>query len=252
MSGGALLDGDIIAYRASTAAEEDIDWGDGMEGPSVDHRHVKATTIRLVKEWTRAAGCGTPVVCLSPRDGHTFRKDLGGSYKVGRSAEKPLAYWSAIDAMEDNFRTVRYPKCEGDDVIGILATGKHSAKFVVVSIDKDMRTLPCRLFVPGKSQRPERIREASANRYWMLQTLTGDVVDGYKGCPGIGEKRAQALLADCSSLVEAWKRVVQAFKDKGLTYEDALLNARYARILRASDFDHEAGRVKLWSPPEGW
>ena len=43
-------------------------------------------------------------------------------------------------------------------------------------------------------------------------------------------------------------RVVSAFKDKGLTEEDALVNARLARILTADDYDFDKRQPKLWSP----
>ena len=35
---------------------------------------------------------------------------------------------------------------------------------------------------------------------------------------------------------------------KGMTKDDALLQARLARILRWSDWDHEKSIIKLWEP----
>jgi DNA polymerase-1 len=43
--------------------------------------------------------------------------------------------------------------------------------------------------------------------------------------------------------------VVAAFESKGLTEEDALVQARVARICRASDYDFKTKEVKLWNPP---
>jgi DNA polymerase-1 len=42
--------------------------------------------------------------------------------------------------------------------------------------------------------------------------------------------------------------VVDAYLKAGLTEEDALMNARMARILRAEDWDFENNEVKLWTP----
>ena len=39
------------------------------------------------------------------------------------------------------------------------------------------------------------------------------------------------------------------FKDKELTEEDALVNARLARILTVDDYDFENKKPKLWTPP---
>jgi DNA polymerase-1 len=79
----------------------------------------------------------------------------------------------------------------------------------------------------------------------LIQTMAGDQTDGYAGVPGIGIKRAVALLeADGYT----WNTVLQAFLDKGLTEEDALRNARLAKILQNDDYDHELQQPKLWTP----
>ena len=49
-----------------------------------------------------------------------------------------------------------------------------------------------------------------------------------------------------------WKAVVEAFKEKDLTEEDALVNARLARILTADDYDFERKEPKLWSPSSSY
>ena len=38
------------------------------------------------------------------------------------------------------------------------------------------------------------INEKEANYFHMLQTLTGDPTDGYKGCPNIGKVTAEKIL----------------------------------------------------------
>ena len=45
-----------------------------------------------------------------------------------------------------------------------------------------------------------------------------------------------------------WQSVIDAYKSKGYTEEDALRNARMARILRAEDYDFKNKEVKLWKP----
>ena len=80
-----------------------------------------------------------------------------------------------------------------------------------------------------------------------MQTLTGDPTDGYKGCPTIGAKRAEAILGSRP----AWSLVEAAFIKQGLTREDALLQARMARILRWSDWDQEKREPILWEPSRG-
>ena len=138
---------------------------------------------------------------------------------------------------------------EADDVIGLLATGKYADRHVVVSTDKDMQTLPCALFNPNKDVRPRRVRQVQADIFWMTQTLTGDTTDGYPGCPGVGPKKAAAALAEASpNMASLWETVVRTYDERGRTEEDALVQARLARILRHGDFDKQNMEVKLWHP----
>ena len=65
--------------------------------------------------------------------------------------------------------------------------------------------------------------------------------------PGIGVKRAETLF---NKEGYNWATVVKAFEDKGLTEDDALLNARLARILTIEDYDTERQEPKLWTPSD--
>ena len=75
--------------------------------------------------------------------------------------------------------------------------------------------------------------------------MAGDQTDGYAGVPGIGVKRAVQLFEENGY---NWKTVVDAFEAKGLTEEDALTNARLAKILTASDYDFAEGAPILFTP----
>ena len=83
----------------------------------------------------------------------------------------------------------------------------------------------------------------------MYQTLIGDTVDGYYGCKGIGEKRAKKILGEVGekSLAEMWKAVKETFVKGGMTEEEALLNARMARILHFEDYDFKKKEAILWN-----
>jgi len=81
-------------------------------------------------------------------------------------------------------------------------------------------------------------------------SLTGDATDGYPGCPGVGPKKATAILGSCApSLACMWAGVRQAYESKGLIEEDAVEQARMARILRAEDWDFQKKAPRLWCPP---
>lgn len=239
----ALIDGDIIAYRCAVGSQEDWD-GETIADLNAAIREA----VELIDKWTREARCKKPIICLSPKDGSNFRKTLMTDYKTHRK-DKPLCYWELIDYIEKNYKVQRIEGLEADDVMGIMATSdKIGSKSVVVTIDKDLKTVPCNLFNPSKDTRPRRLSNLEADRFWMFQTLTGDPTDGFKGCPGIGPKKAEALLSNCSTLGQMWQAVTTAYREKSLTEADATLNARMARILRREDYDKQNNRIRLWHP----
>ena len=82
-------------------------------------------------------------------------------------------------------------------------------------------------------------------RWHLIQTMSGDNTDGYSGVPGIGIKRAEQIF---KLKGYTWKAVVETFEEKGMTEEDALQNARLARILTTDDYDSEKKEPILWTP----
>ena len=81
-------------------------------------------------------------------------------------------------------------------------------------------------------------------KWHLIQTMAGDNTDGYSGVPGIGIKRAEQIF---KLKGYTWKAVVETFEDKGMTEEDAITNARLARILTSNDYDHEKKEPILWT-----
>jgi len=105
-----------------------------------------------------------------------------------------------------------------------------------------MRQIPGLLFNPDHDLEPTEITQEAGDHWHLMQTLTGDTVDGYPGCHGIGPKRAVAI-AD-----SGWEAVVAAFEKAGQTADDALTQARVARILTADLFDFKKKEPILWTP----
>jgi len=242
-----LLDGDVIAYRAAISAEDDFGDGDIIATPEL----ACPVADRIIEDWMRQSRCKKAIICLSPRESKsTFRYKLLDSYKGTRKGSKPQVYWEVVDYIEQNYKVARIDGLEADDVMGIYATSPKLDNPTVVSIDKDIQSLPARIHIVDKFRRPIKQRRSQADYHWMLQTLTGDTVDNYKGCPGVGEKTAPRILADGYSLATWWPLVVKTFEKKGLTEEDAILQARLARILRREDWRKEEGEILLWSPRE--
>jgi 5'-3' exonuclease len=149
--------------------------------------------------------------------------------------------------MIDKYKAVSIPSLEADDLLGIKATKEPFC--IIISEDKDLKTIPAMVFNPAKDKQVTNISQWEADYNHMLQTLTGDQADGYAGCPSIGPKTAQKILADCETKREMWNAVLAAYAKQKLSPEVALTQAQVARICRAEDFNFKTRKVRPWTPP---
>jgi DNA polymerase-1 len=255
----ALIDGDEVAFKACAVSTDEIDWGDGEASTLASPARCAKVAEELVEAWSAKVEADSIIVCLSPRDRDNFRRRVVPSYKTDRT-EKLDVYWYTVDRLIEKFDTLTFPSLEADDVMGVMSSTEAVRAYgeyqpVIVSSDKDMQTVPCLLFNPGKGLK-RKVSPLDADRWWMRQTLTGDPVDGFKGLPGCG-KDAQAvkLLDEMVSVETMWEHVVATYKagtkrycPNGLTAEDALAQARLARILRPGEIDTDKKLVRLWHP----
>ncbi len=249
----ALIDGDIIVYQAAARAETETDWGDDTISITGSKSETEDGIDSMVRDLKKAVGADRVLLCFT--DTENYRKKIYQHYKSNRVGKrKPVSFGYGKAYAKRHYDSMTRETLEADDCMGIVATG-NIAGFtddkVVCSIDKDMRTFPCKLY---NWMKPEdgvvEISEDEADRAFYMQILTGDSVDGYPGCPGVGPvKAAKAFDVVLNDLEHVWQIVVAAYAKQHLTEEDAITQARCARILRASDYDFETKRPILWTPP---
>lgn len=235
-----LVDGDVLIYRAAIEHEIAEETEDGYWTWTCDINKVKDATKKYLSFLLEHLDADDYVICLS--DEKNFRKNISPEYKENRARlRRPVVLRPVRKWLIDEGAVV-YPDLEGDDVMGIMATDpRKTTETIICSIDKDMQTIPGLLFFEEKLQ---TITEEEARYHHFYQTLIGDTIDGYKGCPGVGAVTAsKALKKDCS-----WATVVDLFEKAKLTEEDALKQAQMARILHWTDYDHEKGEPILWTP----
>lgn len=156
---------------------------------------------------------------------------------------KPLGYKRLVNYCRENHNFKLIEGLEADDTIGIEATRFADPNNIIVSPDKDMRQIPSTLW--DMKNDVVEITKDDGDRWHLIQSLSGDPTDGYSGCPGIGVKRASELLDKNEN---KWEAVCKAYRDRGLSDDDALLNARLAKILQKEDFDHDRNQPILWTP----
>ena len=229
------IDSDILIYRAAFAAEI-------FDPLTKNYPCAREVFDQTTDSICRDVGISDHVHCVSSKT--NFRKAIFPGYKSNRKAAKKPSGLSRLRNWVLAARsgwTVR--NLEADDLLGIMAT--TSQDNVIASLDKDMGTLPnVAWYNFGKGEWAYQSLE-QANEFFLIQALAGDSVDGYKGIPGIGPKKAAKILAEGGA---RWSTVVGAYVRHGLTAQDAFVNASMARILTRENYNLETGAMRPWEP----
>lgn len=197
------------------------------------------------------SACKVHEYTLAWSGGRNFRYRVLPTYKHNRASKEKPALHSVLKAYAlENHPTVMWEGIEADDTMGILST-QESGKYVICSIDKDLKQIPGWLYNWNKQGRPRWVDRREAHHWFMYQTLVGDTADGYKGCPGMGDKRTTKLLEDTPE--DAWwEAVVECYQKKQLTEKDAIQQARVSRMLTAKLWNQSKQKPILWKPGMDW
>lgn len=159
-------------------------------------------------------------VCFDP-PGPPFRSGMLESYK-GERAETPEDIKKSIPYIKEiirsyNIKILEVEGYEADDVIGTMATKASQEGFTtyMMSPDKDLGQLvgpdilqykpPYRgkdFELRGEKEVCEHFGIDRPAQIIDLLALMGDKIDNIPGCPGIGEKGAQRLIAEFGSVDE--------------------------------------------------
>jgi DNA polymerase-1 len=151
--------------------------------------------------------------------GPTFRHEAFEQYKAQRE-ETPEAIRLSVPIIKDIIRAYRIPILEvpgfeADDVIGTLATeaGKQGIKTYMMTPDKDYGQLVSdnvfmyrpkygdkEFEVMGVEEVKAKFDIQSPSQVIDMLGLMGDGADNIPGCPGVGEKTAQKLIAQFGSI----------------------------------------------------
>ena len=236
-----LIDSDFLAYKAAQACEIGIDFGEDVIIAQSQFSEVLKVFHNELNKVTKAMMEDNFILYFSSTK--NFRKKIYPDYKGHRMKRKPLGYKRLVNYCRENHNFKLIEGLEADDTIGIEATRFADPSNIIVSPDKDMRQIPSTLW--NLTDDVTEITKEDGDKWHLIQSLSGDPTDGYSGCPGIGVKRATELLDKNEN---QWEAVCKAYRDRGLSDDDALLNARLAKILRNEDYDHDRNQPILWTP----
>jgi len=242
----AILDGDIIAYRAAF-------WADS-EG--VDE--LPTRIAQDIKNWT-PEGVDKVYIAMSCPRSNNYRRMFWPEYKKHREDFKsPDCMSIALETIYATNLTVRCVNhLEADDLIGMLVS---SGKALGVTVDKDLRQIPGWHWNPDKELEPLLVSGEEADKYFYQQWLTGDTTDNIWGLWKVGPAKALKVLE--ANPPEEWDQVIMTMYENEdwakrpenkrpldmFRKEFALSQARCVRILRDGDYDKEKNTINLWCP----
>ena len=190
-----VMDGDWLVFQAMSAAEFDVSWEEEIWHRCCDHAKARQILEDSIKsyETRKKAWVGAPIV-LAFTDSVNWRKELvDPNYKANRKAtKKPVGYFEFLDALfeREEFYCIREPMLEGDDVMGVIASNPSAfgaRKAVIISCDKDFKTIPNCDFLWCTTGNILTQTEESADWWHLFQTIKGDITDGYSGIAGWGD-----------------------------------------------------------------
>ena len=235
-----LIDCDYIVYKCCAATETEIDFGENLIVVTSNFDEAYNCVKKELNKIKDQFGSFSEMILFftSPNN---FRKKILPEYKGHRQRKKPCGFKRVINNLKIEYKVIIKDTLEADDTMGVYAT-KYPGN-IIVSPDKDMRQIPGKLY---DFKETVEITPDEGARWHLIQTLAGDNTDGYAGVPGIGIKKAEKIFEEKGY---TWKAVVETFEEKDMTEEDALCNARLARILTDKDYDFDTKEPILWTPP---
>lgn len=208
-----LLDAYALIYRAYYAF---------IKNPRINSKGFNTSAIlgfvNTLEEVLRKENPTHIGIAFDP-SGPTFRHEAYEAYKAQRE-ETPEAIRQSVPVIKDIIRAYHIPILEiagyeADDVIGTLATeaGKRGINTYMMTPDKDYGQLVSEhvfmyrpkygdkdFEVMGMEEVKAKFDIQSPLQVIDMLGLMGDTADNIPGCPGVGEKTAQKLIAQFGNI----------------------------------------------------
>lgn len=242
-----LLDAYALIYRAYYAF---------IKNPRINSKGFNTSAVlgfvNTLEEVLKKENPSHIGVAFDP-SGPTFRHEAYEQYKAQRE-ETPETIRLSVPIIKEIIRAYRIPILEvpgyeADDVIGTLATeaGRRGITTYMMTPDKDYGQLVSeRVFmyrpkhtggfeVMGTEEVKAKFSIQSTLQVIDMLGLMGDASDNIPGCPGVGEKTAQKLIAQFGSienLLEHTDQLKGALKTKVETNREMITFSKFLATIK--------------------
>lgn len=258
----ALIDADVVLYSSGFAAQKKFYIVNGnihnskadakaecddsgqpysviAEGYEVEElSHALHNAKSLIERCFKETGATDYTLYLT---GDTnFRDDLVTYYKENRAdSPKPYHYDAIKDYLINKWGAVVVEGQEADDKMAqeqwkdFIASPKDmDCETVICTIDKDLDMVPGWHYNWRKDVLYWQDM-APALLFFYTQLLTGDRVDNIQGVPGIGPKKAEAILEGCETEIALYMRVLNEYHLAIKKYK-----IEVPKLFSGTDFDY--------------
>ena len=243
-----LLDAYALIYRAYYAF---------IKNPRINSKGFNTSAIlgfvNTLEEVLRNENPTHIGIAFDPA-GPTFRHEAYEQYKAQREAT-PEAIKLSVPIIKDIIRAYHIPILEvmgyeADDVIGTLATeaGKRGITTYMMTPDKDYGQLVTdhvfmyrpkygdkEFEIMGVKEVTEKYNIENTSQIIDMLGLMGDAADNIPGCPGVGEKTAQKLIAQFGSIenmLENTNQLKGAIKTKVETNKEQITFSKFLATIK--------------------
>ena len=238
-----LIDAYALIYRSYYAF---------IKNPRINSKGVNTSAIfgfiNSIEDVLKRENPSHLAVAFDPK-GPTFRHEAYEQYKAQRE-ETPEVIRQSVPIIKDiikayNIPILEVPRYEADDVIGTVAklAEKEGFDVYMMTPDKDYGQLVSEhifMYRPkfggdyevlGVPEVLEKYNLANTDQVIDLLGLMGDTADNIPGCPGVGEKTAQKLLAQFGSIENLLENTDQLKGAQKRKVEENMEQIRFSKFL---------------------
>lgn len=238
----ALIDGDSLLYKVGFALEDTIDWDCDDNHTHYSNFNKQTKSLKeLIDAIVKATGCDDYELWITGSG--NFRENNPLGYKENRhKLRKPTDFNDLKKWLINNTKCNVANGMEADDMV-VYLKDKYFDKYILCAIDKDVLYQTEGNHYNYDKNTTIEVSKDEAIWFAYYQTLVGDVTDGYKGCPSIGDARARKLIDGIYDEKELWKIVVDTYISKGLTGQEAIYTMQLANMKQ-----YNGKEIVLWLP----
>jgi DNA polymerase-1 len=187
-----LIDADIVTYAHARKGQRVYDFDDGDDEPAVcldDIEVVQESADREITELMAKFETENVILCYTDTDGN-FRKRVLPTYKAGRPP-KPEHYYPLRDLALREVPHVPQAAPRGRRHHGHPRHAPHDrARREDHRVPRQGHEADTGEALQPRQENAAHDHAEEGAEFFYTQVLTGDPVDVYKGCPGVGPKTA--------------------------------------------------------------